>query len=426
MPELLSPAGNREKLDAALLYGADAVYLAGVDFGMRQSDNFTDDELRGAVAYAHALGRKVFVTVNILPRDDEYPALERYLRYLASVKPDALIVADLGVLALAREVAPEIELHISTQASVVSSRVALQYARLGARRIILARELSLGEIAAIRRAVGRSVALECFVHGAMCVSYSGMCLLSENMLGRDANHGKCAQPCRWNWKKVPNGAPGVEIVREPSVAVAAEEKRPESPTPLLEDAHCGTFVMSSRDLCMVDHIPDLMEAGVDSFKIEGRMKSAYYTAAVTNAYRMAIDAAVAGRPFDASLLREVASVSHREYGTGHFYGRPSEAPGLKPVPGICRDPGYIREKAYLATVLYADPVSGAAILRQRNRFAAFSDCELLSPGKAGRPVRLYGLTDGDGVPVDAAPHPGMIVCTQLEGAKAGDILRSRD
>ena len=273
-PELLSPAGNFEKLKAALLYGADAVYLAGKRFGMRSAaDNFTDEELYSAAQYVHERGKKIYLTLNTMPHANEYGALRDFLVSIRDAGIDAMIVADLGVMTLVREILPEMEIHISTQASIVSPQAARAYASLGAKRLVLARELMLDEIKAIRDGLDADVELEAFIHGSMCVSYSGRCMLSHNLTGRDANRGACTQPCRW-------------------VYTVTEEKRPESPYPI-EQNELGTFIMSSKDMCTIEMIPELIEAGISSFKIEGRMKSAYYTAVVTNAYRMAIDAYLA-------------------------------------------------------------------------------------------------------------------------------------
>ena len=426
-PEILAPAGNFEKLQAALAYGADAAYLAGVDFGMRATDNFTDEELEEAIRLAHSLGRRVYVTVNILPHDEEYPALEKYLHLLADLKPDALIVADLGVLALCREIAPHLPLHISTQASAVSARVCREYQKLGAQRVILARELTLSDIAAVRRGVGAELELECFVHGAMCVSYSGMCLLSENLTGRDANHGKCTQPCRWHWEN--RGRDRIALGGVDAVTIA-EEMRPDEPFTLMEDKRFGSIVLSSRDLCMIEHLDDLLEAGVSSFKIEGRMKSAYYAAAVTNAYRMALDDALAGRPFDKRLLDEVESVSHRAYGTGHFYGRTGgdagrTGKGLRPTPGLCMTDGYIREKSYLASVTYYSEETKTAWLVQHNKRRVGDACEVLGPGHVGVPFSVLSMTSPDGLPLESAPHPGMAFSMPMPShTRPGDIVRS--
>ena len=276
MKELLCPAGNFEKMKAAILYGANAVYLASDMFGMRaQADNFTLDELDEAVNYAHSQGVKLYITVNTIPHTNEYERLKKYLLGFDEIGVDALIISDIGVFTLAREIIPNMEIHISTQASVVSAAAACAWHKLGAKRVVLARELSLGEINEIRENTPKTLELECFIHGSMCISYSGRCLLSNYYTGRDANRGACAQPCRWNYK---NATP-IDF---------AEEKRIND-TLSLEEYKEGSFVMSSKDMCMIEHIPELMESGIDSFKIEGRMKSAYYTAICANTYRMAID-----------------------------------------------------------------------------------------------------------------------------------------
>lgn len=406
-PELLAPAGNFEKLKAALLYGADAVYFAGDAFGMRAAaGNFTVPEIFDAVSYAHAHGARAYLTVNTMPRTAEYPALRAYLTALRGSGIDALIVSDLGVLQTARELLPEAELHISTQASSVSVADVRAWRALGASRVVLARELTLAEVAEITHAVP-DVEIECFIHGAMCVSYSGRCLLSNFFTGRDSNRGACTQPCRWNYRTL-------EIV---------EEKRPDAPMPLYEDRD-GTFVMSSRDMCMIEHIPALCEAGITSFKIEGRMKSAYYAAVVTNAYRMALDAYLrdpAGYRFDARLLRELESVSHRDYGTGYWFAAPREE------ANVCKNMGYIREKAYIATALSYDAASGRAAFVQRNKVTAGEGVELISPGSVGRPFTVEGLCDASGAPIESAPHPGMVFGLQVPFAvQPGDILRGEN
>ena len=289
-PELLSPAGTFEKMKAAILYGADAVYLAGRIFGMRAAaDNFTIEELMEAVEYAHARGVKVYLTVNTMPREYEYEKLREYLYCLEDIPVDALIVADVGVMMLAKEILPAVELHVSTQANTVSSAAARAWHALGATRVVLSRELTLDEIREIRRNIPDELEIECFIHGSMCVSYSGRCLLSNHMVGRDANMGACAQPCRWNYT-----IRGYEIT---------EEKRPDLRMPI-EEVNGETFVMASRDTCTVEHIPALVEAGINSFKIEGRMKSAYSTAVVTNTYKMALDSYFSGAyEYDPRWLR---------------------------------------------------------------------------------------------------------------------------
>lgn len=403
-PELLSPAGNFEKLKSAVLYGADAVYLAGNDFGMRAAaDNFTPEEYAEALAYAHARGVKVYLTLNTMPHPDEYPKLREYIKFLSSAQPDAVIAVDLGVISLVREMLPEVEIHVSTQASVVSAESAKVWQLLGASRIVLARELTLDEIRKIREDIPDSLELEAFVHGSMCISYSGRCLLSQYYTGRDANRGRCAQPCRWNYE--------FEI---------HEEKRPDDMIRLEEDKH-GTFVLSSKDMCMIEHIPELVRAGISSFKIEGRMKSAYYTAVVTNAYKMALDAFFAdpdGYVFDPRLMGELESVSHREYDTGFYFDRPIDE------AKTCEKPGYIREKAYLAVALEYDAERGVAKFMQRNKAVRGSAAELLSPGKCGRAFMLDELTDEAGEPIESAPHPFMIFNARVPFAvQPGDIMR---
>jgi putative protease len=413
MTELLSPAGNFEKLRAALRFGADAVYLAGKCFGMRSAaDNFTDEEIAEAVQYVHSCGKKIYLTVNTMPHGAEYPRLREYLRAVGAMGVDAMIVSDMGVFATVRELLPEMDIHVSTQASIVSPAAAKAWAALGAKRLVLARELTLTEVRAIREALPESVELEAFVHGSMCVSYSGRCMLSNEFTGRDANRGGCAQPCRWNYTIV-------------------EEKRPDERLPVMENEN-GTFIMSSRDMCALRHVPELIEAGVTSFKIEGRMKSAYYTAVVTNAYRMAIDAYLRdpeGYVFDERLYREVESVSHRAYGTGFWFDDPRENPQLT------EDVGYIREKAYFATVsalgelpegLVAENENGKLCrLMQRNKVSLSDSAELLTPGRVGIPFRVTELYDASGAPIESAPHPKMeFFCRVPHIASEGDIIRA--
>ena len=414
-PELLSPAGNMEKLKAALRFGADAVYLAGKAFGMRSAaDNFTDEELAEAAAITHAAGRRLYLTVNTMPHGAQYPRLREYLTAVKDIGIDAVIVTDLGVLQTVREIIPDMEIHISTQSSIVSPAAAKAYAALGAKRLVLARELTLDEVKAIREALPPEVELEAFIHGSMCVSYSGRCMLSNLFTGRDANRGACAQPCRWSYTIV-------------------EEKREDEHLPVLENEN-GTFIMSSKDMCMLRHVPELIEAGVSSFKIEGRMKSAYYTAVITNAYRMAIDAYLndpRGYVFDEALYREVESVSHREYCTGYWFDDPRETPHMTSTLG------YIREKAYFGIALANDappeglaPVTERGVLcrfRQRNKLSVGDKAELLTPGRVGIPATVTELYDEAGNPIDAAPHPLMIFYTRLPfPVKEGDILRAGD
>jgi len=404
-PELLSPAGNFEKMKAAILYGADAVYLAGSAFGMRAAaDNFNIDELREAVEYAHERGVKVYVTVNTMPREDEYPALRKYLEALGEIAPDALIVADLGVFMLVKELIPDMEIHVSTQANAVSAAACLAWYKLGAKRIVLARELTLTEIKSIRKNIPPDLELECFIHGSMCISYSGRCLLSGHMIDRDGNRGMCAQPCRWNYT-----ISGYEI---------REEKRPELAMPI-EEINGETFIMSSRDTCTIEHIPELVEAGIDSFKIEGRMKSAYYTAVVTNTYKMALDSYFSGKyVYDPRWLRELESVSHREYASGYYFSDPHGN------SNVTANNGYLKDKAYLAVVLEKD--GGRVKLMQRNKLCEGDEAELLTPGAVGVPFVIGKLYDENGECIPSAPHPYMIFYTDIPlDVKPGDIIRAR-
>lgn len=420
MPELLSPAGNFEKLRAAILYGADAVYCAGQMFGMRSAaDNFTVEELYEAVQYVHARGKKLYLTVNTMPHVDEYPLLRKFLTDIKDAGIDAMIVADLGVFTTVREIIPDMEIHISTQTSIVSPASALAWARLGAKRLVLARELTMEEIRAIRAALPEDVELEAFVHGSMCVSYSGRCLLANAFNGRDGNRGTCSQPCRWNYSIV-------------------EEKRLDSPFPIEQQENVGTFIMSSKDMCMIEHIPELMESGIASFKIEGRMKSAYYTAVVTNAYRLAIETYQKdpkGYQFDPAWLEELESVSHREYGTGFYFDDPMQNPQLV---STC---GYLREKAYFSTATeYVEEEANAILAKgvsmeteegrlyrfiQRNKVSAGEYAEMISPGKIGRGFAVDELYAPSGERIEATPHPSMIYwCRVPFEVYEGDIMRA--
>ncbi len=420
MPELLSPAGSFEKLKAAVLYGADAVYCAGQMFGMRSAAaNFTVEELYRAVQYVHERGKKLYLTVNTMPHVDEYPLLRKFLFDIKDAGIDAMIVADLGVLATIKEIIPEMEIHISTQTSIVSPASAKMYASLGAKRLVLARELTMREILEIRRALPMEIELEAFIHGSMCVSYSGRCLLANAFNGRDGNRGTCSQPCRWNYALV-------------------EEKRPDMPFPIEQQEGVGSFIMSSKDMCMIEHIPELMESGIASFKIEGRMKSAYYTAVVTNAYRLAMDAYAkdpASYCFDPLWRTELESVSHREYGTGFYFDDPMENPQLV---SAC---GYMREKAYFSTALEYDEAEAAALQQngvalenqagrmyrfiQRNKVTCGEGAEIISPGKTGKAFSVGELYGPDGSALESTPHPSMIYwCRVPFSVSPGDIMRA--
>ncbi len=410
--EILSPAGNFEKLKFAILYGADAVYLSGLAFGMRAaSDNFSNEELKEAVKYAHQRNVKVYITVNILPHENALSLLCDYLDFLENeVKPDALIISDLGVLSLALKHCPSIDKHISTQASTVNSEACKMWNSLGATRIVLAREVSLEEIKLIRQNISSKLELEVFVHGAMCVSYSGRCLLSNFFSRRDANCGQCAQPCRWEYF---DGEKYVEIF---------EKKRPDEKLSLVENEQ-GTFMFSSKDLCMISHIPELCSAGIDSFKIEGRVKSAYYTAVTTGTYKKELDRYLSlgdKYVFDEKSLYELESVSHREYGTGYFFDSPIEN------AQITKDGGYIRDKAFLATVESYDKDTGRAVLIQRNKSVCGQECEIISPSKDMRTLVLQDMQDAAGEKIQSAPHPQMKFSIKAPfEMQYGDIIRGK-
>ena len=420
--ELLSPAGDWSKLRSAVLYGADAVYLAGRSFGMRAaSANFDGDELIAAVRFCHSKGVKVYVTVNVMPHTPEYPELRRYLRFLRDVGADAVIVSDIGVVMLIRDEIPGLEIHISTQASAVSAEACLAWHRLGAKRVVLARELTLAEIREIRRNIPDSLELECFIHGAMCVAYSGRCLLSNYFTGRDGNHGQCAQSCRWHYRPTdPDGVLRLDLHEELREEITTAVRAEEEPTG-------ETFFMSSKDMCMIGHIPELEEAGISSYKIEGRVKSAYYTAVVTNAYRMAFDtyrADPAGYRTDPAWERELLSVSHREYGTGFYFSKPSED------ANTVHEHGYLRDKAYLAAAVAdsGDPDENGlydALFSQRNKLNVGDRAELISPGKTGRAVEVTEILSRSGEPIPSTPHPGMYFRLRTPfPVRKGDILRA--
>ena len=384
LPELLAPAGDMERLKMAVLYGADAVYLAGTDFGMRAfAGNFDPDELKAAVAYAHAHNVRVHCTINTMPRGDEIVRLPAHLERLNDAGVDAVIVADLGAFTLAGKYAPNCQRHISTQASISNYVTANAWYDLGASRVILARELSLEEIRTIRENTPAELEIEAFVHGAMCVSYSGRCLLSNYMTGRDASRGACAQPCRYHYALM-------------------EEKRPGEYFPVFEDEK-GTYIMNSRDMCMIDHLAELAEAGVDCIKVEGRAKSAYYAAIITGAYRHALDAVAAGEPVDPVWRDEVEHVSHRRYSTGFFFGQPGQ---------YTESSRYIRDWQVCAIVTDCTP-DGLATLSLRNKFAAGDEVEIVGPDTRPFSVTVPVMQDADGLPLREPRTPQMVFRMQL-------------
>ena len=383
-PELLAPAGDMERLMAAVKYGADAVYLGGTMFGMRAAPaNFGPDELPEAVRYCHDRGVKVYLTCNVLPRNDELAELPEFLINAQKAGVDALIISDIGVLAMAKEYVPDMEIHISTQSGIVNYATAKAFYDMGAKRIVTARELKMTEIADIRANIPDDMDIECFVHGAMCVSFSGRCLISNYLVGRDANRGACAQPCRWKYTLM-------------------EEKRPGQYFPVEED-DSGTFIFNSKDMCMIEHIPDMIKAGITSFKIEGRAKSAYYVAVVTNAYRKAIDAYFENlsdnyRP-EEWLVDEMRKISYRDYCTGFFYG------DVHDDANISYKGGYNREWDVMAIVKYWK--DGIAYCSQRNRFFEGDELEAMFVGEKPFKVIAKNLKNADGETIESTNHPMM-------------------
>lgn len=403
LPELLSPAGNRESLDFALAYGADAVYFGSTRFGMRAgATNFALEQIKDTVKFVHSKGAKAYLTCNIMPRNDDLKDMPELMKKAADAGVDALIVADLGVLALANTYAPDTDIHISTQLGVTNYMTALSLCEMGVKRIVLSRELSLNEIREIRSRIPAEVELECFVHGAMCVSYSGRCLISNYMVGRDANTGDCTQPCRWKYNLVEETSPGEYI-------------------PMLED-NAGTYLLSSKDLCMINHIPELIQSGISSFKIEGRAKNAYYTAVVTNAYRKVIDEWKKKRALYHNpsqwIMDELDKVSHREYSTGFYFDTPAEN------AQISYKGGYVREWDLAAISIKQD--NGYLIVMQRNKFYNGDVLEVVEPGKKPFTVLVDDLQTEDGISIDSAPHPMMTVKFICEKkVRANSIIRIR-
>lgn len=387
--ELLAPAGDEECLLSALDYGCDAVYLAGKSFGMRAgAKNFDADGLAKAVSLAHSRGVKVYLTCNTIPLNEELEAFPSFIAHAAECGVDAAIACDLGVISMIKKYAPSLELHISTQTGVVNYMTAQELYRMGAKRIVLAREVDLENIRTIRKNIPDDMEIEVFVHGAMCVSFSGRCLISEYLVGRNANRGECAQPCRWGYYLM-------------------EEKRPNQFFKVFEDER-GSYILNARDMCMIDHLDDLIEAGVTSFKIEGRAKSAYYVALTVNAYRTALDAYLRGEKPPQWVLDEVNKISHRPYCTGFFYGHPmdgseTQAPSVTTNGGQYFDSsGYMREYDFVGTVDSCE--NGTMHLTQRNYFTLNDELEILAPGREPikfAPTEMYGA---DGERIEIARH----------------------
>ena len=386
-PELLVPAGSLEVLKVAVTFGADAVYIGGEAFGLRaKAKNFSPDEMREGIRYAHERGVKVYVTANILAHNMDLTDAAAYFEELADMKPDALIIADPGLFMIAKDVCPDIDIHISTQANNCNYGTFLFWHEQGASRVVTARELSLAEITEIRRKIPESMEIETFVHGAMCISYSGRCLMSNYLTGRDANRGSCAQPCRWNYALM-------------------EEKRPGQYFPVLEDER-GTYIFNSKDMCLLPYLPDVIESGVDSLKIEGRMKSVHYAASVVKAYREAIDSYFEnpqGFSVKKEWLEELDKVSHRAYTTGFYYGRPTEK------DQIYGTSSYIQTSDFVGLVLEYDEKTGFATVEQRNNMKIWQEIEVFQPKLAGFRQVLSEMYNDEGEPIEVAPHPQQIV-----------------
>ena len=397
-PELLAPAGDPEKLKVAIAYGADAVYVGGKKFGLRAgAGNLATDEIEECVKFAHSHGVKIYVTVNIFAHNRDLEELPDYLKYLQKYHVDALIISDPGVLALTRDTVPDMPVHLSTQANTTNWQSARFWAKTGVERIVLARELSLKEINEINTKT--KVDLECFVHGAMCISYSGRCLLSNYFTGRDANKGDCAQACRWRYALV-------------------EEKRPGIHLPIVEDDR-GTYILSSQDLCLIEYIPELINAGVMSFKIEGRMKSVHYVAGVVKAYREAIDTYIAAPEkyqFNTKWLVDIGKVSNRDFTTGFLFGQPNQ-------PAHYNSNIYRRDYSFIGIVRGYDRQRKMTVIEQRNRFFAGDEIELFLPKGDSYTVVVPTMYDEDGTEVHAAPHPQQILYIPLTELPPYTMLR---
>ena len=400
--ELLIPAGSLDVLKTAVIYGADAVYLGGEAFGLRaKAKNFTNEEIKEGIAFAHERGVKVYITANILAHNDDLAGVEQYFEELKDIRPDALIISDPGVFAIAKRVLPDMELHVSTQANNTNYGTYLFWHQLGAKRVVSARELSLQEIREIRAHIPEDMQIESFIHGAMCISYSGRCLLSNFLVGRDANQGACTHPCRWKYSIV-------------------EESRPGEYMPVYENER-GTYIFNSKDLCMIEHIPELVDAGIDSFKIEGRMKTALYVATVARTYRKAID----DYKKDPELYRknmewykeEIGKCTYREFTTGFYFGKPTTD------SQIYDSNTYVKNYTYLGT---AEEVQedGCCRIEQKNKFSVGEQIEIMKPDGRNVLVTVKGITDEDGNTMESAPHPKQVLWVDL-GSEVSpyDILR---
>ncbi len=404
-PELLIPAGSLEVLKTAVVFGADAVYIGGEAFGLRaKAKNFGKEEMEEGIRFAHEYGVKVHVTANILAHNGDLSGAEYYLKELKALKPDALIVADPGIFTIAREICPEIDIHISTQANNTNYGTFRFWGRQGAKRVVSARELSLAEIKEIRENIPEDLEIESFIHGAMCISYSGRCLLSSYFTGRDANQGACTHPCRWKY-------------------AVMEEKRPGEFFPVYENER-GTYIFNSKDLCMIEHIPEMIDAGIDSFKIEGRMKTALYVATVARTYRKAIDDYMESEEKYRKNMdwykTEIAKCTYRQFTTGFYFGKPDEQ------TQIYDSNTYVNEYIYLGTVEEKDK-EGRAKISQRNKFCVGDTIEIMKPDGRNIETTVLSLTTQEGERVESAPHPKQTLFIGMtQEAETGDILRMRN
>lgn len=390
--ELLAPAGNLEKLKMAIVYGADAVYIGGEEFGLRASaDNFSEANMKEGIEFAHKKGVKVYITMNIIPHNDDLKGMEGYIKNLLEQNVDAILISDPGVFSIVRQVASEMEIHLSTQANNTNYKSALFWHELGVKRVVLARELSLAEIKEIRENTPKELELEAFVHGAMCISYSGRCLLSNYLAGRDSNRGKCAHPCRWKYYLM-------------------EEKRPGEYLPVYENEK-GTFIYNSKDICMIEHIPEIIDSGITSLKIEGRMKSSFYVALIVKAYREAIDKYYEDREnysVDPEWMVEISKASHREYSTGFYFGKMNNGGQTYDISS------YIREYDFIGVVLDYDEATGIAKIEQRNRMFTGDEIEVVRPGGKFFKQKISSMKDEFGDETHVAQHPQMIVYIPME------------
>ncbi len=398
-PELLIPASSLEVLQTAVIFGADAVYIGGEAFGLRaKARNFSKEDMKAGIAFAHANGVRVHVTANILAHNDDLDGARDYFSELKEMKPDALIIADPGMFTLAKEICPEIEIHISTQANNTNYRTYDFWWKQGAKRVVSARELSLKEIKEIRERIPAEMEIESFIHGAMCISYSGRCLLSSYFTGRDANRGECTHPCRWKYAVV-------------------EEKRPGEYMPVYENDR-GTYIFNSKDLCMIEHIPEMIDAGIDSFKIEGRMKTALYVATVARTYRKAIDDYFVSKEQYRSNLpwyrEEIAKCTYRQFTTGFYFGKPDE------TAQIYDHNTYVKEYVYLGIVGDVEE-DGSVTLEQRNKFSVGEEIEVMKPNGVNVPAIVLSIRDQEGNEQDSAPHPKQMLRVRLAAAGSPEL-----